>query len=56
MKKILLCLLLSVILLALNVNMIILCIVAFDLITLALTSVVAGGTIYILFKGVYKSL
>jgi hypothetical protein len=54
MKKILLCLVLSIGLLALNVNMIMLCIVAFDWITLSIAGITAAGTIYIIYKGVYK--
>ena len=54
MKKILLCLLLSVGLLALNVNMVMLCIVSPDLLTLAIAAIVVGATVFILYKGVYR--
>ena len=54
MKRVLLCLLLSVGLLALNVNMVILCIVSPDLLTLAIAVIVAAATVFILYKGVHR--
>ena len=53
MKRFLVCLLVSVVLLALNVNNILLCIVSFDPLILTLTTLVAAGTVYILYKGLY---
>lgn len=54
MKRIILCLLLSIALLALNINLAMLCIIAFDLVTFGLALLVAGTTTYLLYKGIHK--